>query len=303
MSKMPELEDKLKNGLLDDFLRERGRRHKYYRTYNKIPRLFMNYYVDKKLYLSDGFNWNDVIDADYFYNASDKIKYYGLCFSYSINESVAMWMLYGGLYDEGAMLNLTNKYVNSICEYCNTIKIGNFTENGFDTVDELHKENGDFVIYLKDVLYHKKNKNNTSLVMHNNISKNGIDNSIIAEANPVLKDNSWSYENEVRLIIEIRKTELTQNCHYAQVDLSEFEKEYKKANNRAISKANNAMTCSPKLVFDESTELYIKKGKYRKKVRKSKLSGLINWSLTEEPNKNPSISKELKDKTVIISIE
>ena len=101
---MPELLKTIENGQsIDEYLRIRGSRHSVYRFYNKVPRIATNIIENNVLVLDDGKEWNDTIDAENFSKIRNGKKYYGMCFSFSKNESVAMWMLYGGLFDEGAM--------------------------------------------------------------------------------------------------------------------------------------------------------------------------------------------------------
>lgn len=298
---MPELKDNLKPGSLDEYLKKRGRRHKYYRMYNKLPRLAGNYILNKKLYLTDGSDWNDVIDSQNFSDASNDIKYYGACFSFSTTESVAMWMLYGGLYDEGAMYNFTNNYMKSIVDYCDVIKLGNFNSNGFVESHSLQK--GDYSIYLKDVLYHTKNENeNSSVILHGTTAINGVNNDLLSDAAPVLKEMPWSYENEVRLIIEIKRTEKISGCKIIQIDLKGIEIKYKEDKKRNLSGANNKLYCSPKLLPSNSNPVYLKAGNKIKKIERSKLTNLINWQLTKQKNLSPSIKKDITNNRVVITI-
>lgn len=106
------------------------------------------------MYLLDGNEWNDKTDSKRFINSKENIKRYGLCFSYSRDESIAMWMLYGGLYDEGAMYSFTKNYINRIIEYCPTIHFGFFKGKTFNEEKTISKEK--LKIYLKDILYYKK---------------------------------------------------------------------------------------------------------------------------------------------------
>lgn len=300
--KMPRLEDNLITGKLDNFLKERGKRHRHYRIYGTIPRLIDNHYHLNRLYLSDGSNWNDKIDANTFSNTSSGLKYYGACFSFSSEESVAMWMLYGGLYDEGAMFNFTNKYMNTVVELCDSIHFGNFNKGNFEIKKILTRE--DYNIYLKDVLYYTKNKNGTYNVLHDKTAKRGIRNNIINDALPAFKEMPWSYENEVRLIIEVKDPNLVSDCKFVYIDLNKIEEQYKNNTKKPLFKANNSLFCSPKFLIEnyyKNCTVYVNvPNKRNVKIKRSSLTGRINWQLTQAL-KNPSsyYAKITKDKVII----
>lgn len=270
---------------LNSYLEERGTRHKYYRLYGKISRLSQNLLIDKVLYLSDGSKWNDVLDSQAFC-VGNKL-HFGKCFSYSSTESVAMWLLYGGLDDDGAMYCFTSNYINSIVKYCKTIELGNFKNGTFEKKEILNKGKNEFNIYLRDALYYSENKKgNSYLIQHDNERKNGVKKDVVNDgAKYVLKQLPWSYENEVRLIVEINKEKDTYNlCDTLKIDLGEIEKIYKEETGKNLSKANNRLYCSPNLANDQQLiNLDVRIDKI--KIYRSKLTGLISWNILNNNNK------------------
>ena len=86
---------------LSEGLKQNGLSHVNYKNYTTIERA-MDLLLSGYVYLCDGSAWNDTVDREYM----KARKAYGMCFSYSTRESVAMWMLYGGNRGKtGAILN------------------------------------------------------------------------------------------------------------------------------------------------------------------------------------------------------
>lgn len=181
--------------------------YKHYGSQRRISSILNN----MTLYLSDGSEWNDKVDGSRFNSASDRLKRFGICFSWSQSESIAMWMLYGGRGKDGAMIDFTSQAIQPPIN--GRIALGHFI-NGetFKTVLELPVHEIQFS--LIDVLYvDMNNRRNSEKVLK--LRPSG-QNSYIALANSltdslpqsVIKSKAWEYEQEVRLIASVSKSAL-----------------------------------------------------------------------------------------------
>ena len=90
------------------FLADRGGMHREYKHYATRARI-TGILRDSALYLTDGASWNDKYDREHFNPFFMSTKRFGACFSASSTESVAMWMLYGGMDGNGAMINFDRR--------------------------------------------------------------------------------------------------------------------------------------------------------------------------------------------------
>ncbi len=204
---------------LDLYLRDRGKRHKYYRNYGQFPRLTNNLYKEQAIFLSDGTGWNDSYDVEKFRNKNGKIKLYGLCFSYSIDESVAMWMLYGGRKDNGGMYYFTQTQLLKIIDSHPNIELGYFNKKG-SFCKKLDIQRANYNIYIKDVLYSSQINNNLYRIYRDSESAT-TNKRILKGAESVLKHSGWSYEKETRLIIEVplNNDDIIMSCTHAKISL------------------------------------------------------------------------------------
>ena len=201
------------------YLRKKAEAHNHYKCYSSLNRI-LSIRDSKKLYLSNGEKWNDVVDRNDFNSNTDIYVNYGKCFSFSQDESVAMWMLYGGIDKLSGMIDFTKKGMKSILGI-NSINVGYFNKNGmFNSVVELNKSN--FEIYLVDIVYYKKNDDvyyiNRSEESFKNLSKDIFD-----KLRCCKKTYPWKYENECRLIVSINKKYIKDNCSVVQIDLQHLD--------------------------------------------------------------------------------
>lgn len=287
-----EFKNSIKKGKLDNYLKARGKRHTRYCVYTTISRAVGNYVVNNRMYLTDGSKWNDKIDAEQFTKTDNNIKRYGTCFSFSKDENVAMWMLYGGLYDEGVMCSFSKTYINGIIDCCKEVEFGCLDDKGFKSIKTISTK--EIQLYLKDVLYYKENAT-SCYAYHNNSIKNGVSRKIIEQVGPTLKAIPWKYEDEVRLIIEVDKYKINSHCNCAMIDLASAENEYKNKYKKKLSREYNHIYCSPKLTDGECKTISIQKdGKEIAKAEPSKLANTIDWDLTKPQYK--SIKKVSKNK-------
>jgi hypothetical protein len=135
------------------YLQEKASNHHSYKMYNQID--VVNSTIDNKaLYLSTGNDWNDVVDRNNFNNDKLTMLNFGRCFSYSTTESVAMWMLYGGMKHKGAMIDFDKSSISEILRNTKQIRVGFFENEEFHSLKELTKQ--EFEIELIDVVYVEK---------------------------------------------------------------------------------------------------------------------------------------------------
>ena len=109
------------------------------------------------IYLSNGINWNDLVDRANF-NPIESLKIrFAFCFSFSKSENVAMWMLYGK--NDGCMIDFNKEVIKEIIS-SNTISLGYFEAGRYNEVKKL--ENRDFDISIMDIVYYGEPKNRDS---------------------------------------------------------------------------------------------------------------------------------------------
>lgn len=218
-----ETKDSLGNNIsnVDDlrkYLIKKGENHKSYKTYSnqKFVREIIN---NQRLYLSDGSSWNDVADRKAFNSDDDDYKNYGKCFSFSESESVAMWMLYGGIDNCGAMINFTKKDIKKLLKLDHII-LGVFINGNFVEYSRLEKEK--FEIKLIDILYTRQYDDCCYVRRSTEINRN-VSQDILKELRDgCVKDIAWSYENECRLVVKVNKKYIKDNETVVKIDLSPY---------------------------------------------------------------------------------
>ena len=261
---------------LMEYLRFKGDNHKAYRYYSWFPRLLNNIVKDQAIYMSDGTGWNDRLDSEYFMSQSGEKKLFGLCFSYDIDESVAMWMLYGGLKDKGLMINFTYNQIHDLISECDRVELGEFKKEGKFSAEQTISS-GEFKIYLQDVLYKKENeKAQTYKVLRDSEVIQSVDKKVLEGANPTLKTMPWSYEKEVRLIVEIDKSLIKVDHHFARIHISDS----------LLDKLKKRIVCSPK--YDITADAHDMKNynDSNNQIQPSTLHGQINWELDKKVDEN-----------------
>ena len=254
---------------LDAYLRDCGIKHRYYRSYGKFPRLKDNLYTKHSLFLSDGTGWNDKKDVDRFRNQCGQNKLFGHCFSYSMDESVAMWMLYGGLEDKGGMFYLTQGQIKKILESHCSIRIGKFNKkNEFKEKKTIQYP---YKMYVKDVLYFNAVNDKLWRVYRDNDAGTTDKSIAVKGAKHTFKHAGWSYEKETRLIVEIPWSEDIMDCTHIRIDLDEA------LGKNWLKGFNNRVVYSPKCQpTHKTTALY--NGK-QVVFKESELYNSIDWTL------------------------
>ena len=146
---------------LQVYLKEKAINHYNYKHYvSDIDRIY-NIYHEGALFLTDGSNWNDPDDKKAFtdFNSGrSECKRYGLCLSFSKSESVAMWMLYGGMQKKGAMIDINLRSIKQLLDQSNRpqVELGYFEEKKWNTVKKLNAN--EYKVELTDILYYDANK-------------------------------------------------------------------------------------------------------------------------------------------------
>ena len=128
-----------------------GRSHRSYKCYTSMDRA-LAFLLDGHLYLGNGDRWNDVRDRRFMKGKGA----YSMCFSYSTDESMAMWMLYGADRGRnGAVIDFLPSVIKTALEV-SSLEVGKFdSSNQFKCITPITKTNNDFKIFLTDVVYYK----------------------------------------------------------------------------------------------------------------------------------------------------
>lgn len=189
------------------FLADRGGMHREYKHYATRARI-AGILGGGVLYLTDGTSWNDKYDREHFNPSFMSTKRFGACFSASSTESVAMWMLYGGMDGNGAMINFDRRTLQGAMGR-ESYECGWFgTDGKFECIVDLPADR--LSLRLVDVLYFQNQADGNVAVGRSSLKEgrhvmsgrafNGIE--------QIAKHQSWSYENEVRLVATISKLDL-----------------------------------------------------------------------------------------------
>lgn len=185
---------------LQEYLSEKAINHHNYRHYSDCDRI--QAILDTGyIYLSDGKTWNDIVDRTAFQNNTSGKTNFGICFTYSMSENIAFWMLYSRT--NGRMINFTQKVIKSIVTNTSNVSIGQFLDSNFITIKSCNINPTD--IFVCDVLYYDSvdNKPNEYRVKHSDEKREYINKSLIDNLQYIKKTMAWSYEKECRLIVQI----------------------------------------------------------------------------------------------------
>lgn len=233
------------------FLHQTALNHNNFKVYTREERL-LSWIENNALYLENGKRWNDTDDRIRF-NPEDSSKLrFGLCFSFSKSENVAMWMLYGGMHNKGVMLDLRRKDIKQLLDI-EQITLGYWNENGrFQELDILAKDK--FTVELSDMLYCSEP---IATVKRSDTRCDVDDSAIIKSLEWRIKAYPWCYENECRLVISVNKKDIS-NSDVSTIKINTG-KMYQELieNNRIYEAPNN------------NTSMY----------QHSRLASRIEWSL------------------------
>lgn len=199
---------------LIQYLKDKGAGHnnyKFYSTRESIEKIIN----ERAIYLSRGDGWNDLKDGIEFSGSLRGRIRFGKCFSYSRSESVAMWMLYGGINRDGAMLDLTRSQAAKILN-AGTVELGYF-DNGFRCVRKLKPGEG-YNLFFIDILY-CDDDGTACTAKRSDERVDGLETPPSGDG-LLTKFYPWSYENEVRLVFEAAMEQVPENASHVRVPLN-----------------------------------------------------------------------------------
>ena len=236
---------------LRKYLEQKGKNHRNYKSYSS-QKFIEEVINEQRIYLNDGSNGNDIKDRKGFNSENSEVRNFGKCFSYSDNESIAMWMLYGGIDNRGAMINFTQKDMKKIIEIKEII-LGKFENGRFVEYKRLDKSK--FTIQLIDVLYIRE-KNGKYCARRNTEVYKEVEADLIKKLGSMcVKDIAWCYENECRLVISVNKKYVGEET-VVKLDISAME----------LTESYNKVYHSPTF-------------KGERKYEDSELQGYVDWNL------------------------
>ena len=251
------IEEKLKNNSISDkkelisYLSEKAKNHKNYKHYTKAYKIetILN---NSTIYLSNGSNWNDLIDKNNFNSDESENINFGICLSFSKTESIAMWMLYSG--NEGCMIDFDSKTIDAILN-ARFVEIGNFVDGLFVPLEIINRDS--FEISIFDIVYYNLNKDCKSVYIKRSDETNKEFPKVkIDELTFHKKTLPWSYENECRLVVSIKK-EVIGNSTGDTV----------------------AILFSEKLIDGLKKRIYDSPNSKANKYKESSMKNKINWDL------------------------
>ena len=185
------------------YLSNKGSKHAHFRYYADIDRI-KQILSGSAVYLTDGSHWNDRFDAWNFNPHFSSFKRFGICMSYSASESIAMWMLYGGHSGAGAMIDFEKEILVSAME-APCFEFGHFGAGGFVSEKTLSRD--EVQIELIDIAYFREgNEENEGYALKLPFEKQAeVTGLILDNLGPFVKHESWSYEQEVRMVATVDK--------------------------------------------------------------------------------------------------
>jgi len=183
---------------LEAFVNYKAVHHTYYKWYSTKARV--DYDLEQSaIFLSNGTRWNDIDDRDAFNSVANK-KRFGLCLSNSKSESVAMWMLYGGMGRAGVMIDFKRDMLVEL-KNLSSLELGVFKNDVFKTLQTIKAD--EYSIKLQDVLYVAKEDDGYYTIKKQDETVKDVDEAVISAYKGITKRFPWNYENECRLIVEV----------------------------------------------------------------------------------------------------
>ena len=134
-----------------------------------------------------------------------------------------MWVVYSkkkdGQFVRGAMIPFSKNMINNIVNHNkNEIEYGSFIDGEFKTKGKTK----DFRLEICDVIYYDQNSKDNSLYdIKRGDSKTECKKEFIDSLPYVKKYYPWNYENECRLIVKIKSSEVDNNVNAVKLVLPE----------------------------------------------------------------------------------
>ena len=255
------IEEKIKNNSTDNkrdlisYLSQKAENHKNYKHYTKAYKIetILN---NNTIYLSNGSNWNDLIDKKNFNSDESETINFGICLSFSKSESIAMWMLYSG--NEGCMIDYDTKTIRAILD-AKFVEMGNFVDGTFIPLKRFNRDLFDISIF--DIVYYDFEKDRKKIgdvvyVKRSDETNKEFPKTKLDELTFNKKTLPWSYENECRLVVSIKKEVLGNDTGDTV-----------------------AISFSEKLVEGLKKRTYDSPNSKANKYQESNLKNKINWDL------------------------
>ena len=241
--------------VLINYLRSKGGNHNHYKWYASMNRI-KNLIDTKQMYLSNGKKWNDITNRKDFNQDTDDFVNFGICFSFSRDESVAMWMLYSGIDKSGGMIDFTKKGISSI-RSVRDVNVGYFVGNKFHSAKEL--DESCFKTYVTDIVYYTERSDGYTVSRSDEICYN-LSRDVFSRLSGCKKVYPWKYENECRLIVSVNKKYLTPECTHIRIDISDMD----------LGSSMERIYTSPNYPHTDMTQ-----------CRPSTLAKTVDWSLCD----------------------
>ena len=268
---------------LADYLRQKASRHshfKFYSGYRAIESI-----CDRDcIFLSDGKNWNDPIDCQNMQN-DENFYNFGICFSFSVSENVAMWLLYSK--DDGCMIDFDKDSISQMMSV-KSVELGVFGDNREFVPNQVLSVKDDGIrIQLVDMVYYgepedDEHRSRDYYVRRSRETNKLFDRRVLDGCRLYSKQLPWSYENECRLIVSVPRKALDDDKSGLYLKI-EFDKSIipKLRKEKRIYNSPNASNVNEDPLYSKNT--------------KSKLSGRINWKLKKQLCDDCELKKQ-KDK-------
>lgn len=193
---------------LEKSLEDKANNHQNYSFYCKGKYKESN--IKNGIRFATGCEWNDTIDSKNLFD-NEYVRFIK-CFTYLRSENIAMWMLYSGLDDKGVMFKYTKNQILWIMNYNSplTICLGE-NDKIVELTSDKYKLKITDIAYV-DYIHDNKNNENLYIKRSDNSRKYPMDSFQFDFDNykfPIyVKTAGWSYENECRIIIEIKKKDI-----------------------------------------------------------------------------------------------
>lgn len=205
---------------LYDCLKHCAEHHTSYKIYYSDYEIVKSILREKYLILRNDY-YNDRIDEYNIQNDSDGFKKFVLCFTISISENVAMWIVYSkknvdNNYIRGAMIPFSSEMLKDIVKNNEIIEFGHFDMNSFESIGKTK----DFQIEICDIIYYSKNKDSNDIYDIKRADDTAkCSKEIIDDLSYIKKYYPWNYENECRLIVKIKKEIVNQRVNSIRLAL------------------------------------------------------------------------------------